>query len=56
MQCDYKQIQLAGGKLVGGVEPGGGGGVKGGGGKFFAAAGLSEPLPHYTGCLFCGQK
>ena len=27
-----------------------------GGGKFFAAAGLSEPLPHYTGCLFCGQK
>ena len=57
MQCDYKQIQLAGGKLVGGVEPGGGGGVKGGGGgKFFAAAGLSEPLPHYTGSLFCGQK
>ena len=26
------------------------------GGKFFAAAGLSEPLPHYTGSLFCGQK
>ena len=29
---------------------------RGGGGKFFAAAGLSEPLPHYTGSLFCGQK
>ena len=56
MQCDYKQIQLAGGKLVGGVEPGGGGGVKRGGGKCFAAAGLSEPLPHYTGSLVCGQK
>ena len=28
----------------------------GGGGKFFAAAGLSEPLRHYTGSLFCGQK
>ena len=29
---------------------------RGGGGKIFAVAGLSEPLPHYTGSLFCGQK
>ena len=28
----------------------------GGGGKFFADAGHSEPLPHYNGRLFCGQK
>ena len=45
MQCDYKQIQLAGGKLVGGVEPGGGGGVKGGGVNFLLLLASQNPYP-----------
>ena len=45
MQCDYKQIQLAGGKLVGGVEPRGGGGVKGGGVNFLLLLASQNPYP-----------